>query len=216
LVKYVIKIELAKKSHSELKTFADNVVLEMTGNPDYATPNPTLIQLGTLITAFGDALTDWGTFPGNRGTTVESQAVVDTRNDLEVGLTSLANYCMTTTPYQKAAFLSAGWEVKKLKSPIGPLPAPANLRVATGDSTPNGGLKLRWERLNGAGTYNVLRSDDNGATFHVVANVTKASFIDTGLDSAKVYRYAVQAVGAAGVGVNSDICFAQPVINVIS
>src|SRR4051812_1481974 len=110
MVKYLIKLELALKSHTQLRELAENVVALMSGNPSYSTPNPTLLALGTLITAFGDALTAWGSFPGNRGTTLQHQQVLDTRADLEVGLTTLAAYCTTTTPYDKAAFLSAGWE----------------------------------------------------------------------------------------------------------
>lgn len=187
----------------------------MSGNANYTTPNPTLIVLGTLITAFSDALTAWGT-PGNRGSDVAKMALLDARTALEDGLTQLANYCENTTPYNATAFISGGWQVKNAAVPIGPLPGAVNVRTMIGKEIPNGAVKIRWNRVNGARTYNVLRSDDNGATFHVVAMITKASFINTGLDCSKIYRYVIQAVGAAGIGADSDVCFAQPVIKVIS
>src|SRR3954470_16664779 len=117
--RYLIKTELDSMSHPELKTFADNVLLMMTANPNYPLTNPTLIQLGMWIIDFGQALSAWGTFPSNRGSSVQYAAVLTTRDVLEVGLISLAASCTSTTPFDKDAFLSAGWQVKRLSSPVG-------------------------------------------------------------------------------------------------
>ena len=213
--KFVIKLLLESFSHAGLLAFAQTVAAAMSGNAFYTTPNPTLIALGTLITAYSDAVTAWGT-AGNRGSDVQKMALLDTRRALEDGLITLSSYCMTTTPFNASAFISAGWQVKSAAFPIGPLPGASNVRVMVGKTIPNGGVKIKWDRVVGAYSYIVLRSDDNGATFHVVAIITKASHLDTGLDCSKIYRYVVQAVGAAGVGADSDVCYAQPVMKVVS
>src|SRR6187455_408171 len=105
MTRWLIKTRFARLSDAVFETTCGAILLLMSGNPSYTTPNPTLIALGTLLTAYHDALVAWGP-EGNRGSHAQHIAVLDTRFALEVGMVSLSDYCMTTTPYDRTAFVS--------------------------------------------------------------------------------------------------------------
>jgi len=211
--RFVIRLGLAALSNSDLKTRAATIAGMMSGNPNYASPvNPTLIQLAGLITDFSDAVDAFGT-TSNHGSTVQSAAVTTTRAALEDGLTSLANYCENTTPYDRDAFLSGGWEVKREKSPTVILQAVQFLRQFLSRDVNYGEVKLRWKRpletsndvINAYNVYRSTTASFNSAAF--VATISKTSFVDRGLTQ-PFYFYWIVPIGAAGPGVISDMCFA--------
>lgn len=66
---------------------------------------------------------------------------------------------------------------------------------AMGIATPKlheGGIKVSWEAYDGADAYAVFRNDDG--IFTQVATVTDTYFIDTNVQSAKTYSYAVAVI----------------------
>ena len=204
--KPTIKLRLARLSNTALQSFAETLVTNMTGSAFYTTPNPPLATIQADITAFAAKVTEWGSV-GNRGS---HQSHVEL-------LAALANYCETTTPYNETAFVSCGWEIKNPKSVTGPLPAVQNLRQFLSRTISYGQVKLRWKRpLNTAfgvvNAYNVYRNTvSNFSTATLVATVTQASIIQSGL-TLNTYYYWVVLVGAAGAGVTSDVCLASVAI----
>jgi hypothetical protein len=76
LSKPTISLKLAEKTDGELLTFSNTIAAGLNGNLNYTTPSPTLIDFGSDITDFSDALTAWGSV-GNRGSHVQNLAVVE-------------------------------------------------------------------------------------------------------------------------------------------
>jgi len=211
--RFLIRLGLAELSNSKLLERAQTIAGAMNGNLSYPSPvNPTLVELGVMITDFSDATTAYGS-ASNHGSTAQLAAVTTTRAALEDGLTSLSYYCENTTPYDRDAFLSGGWEVKREKSPTVILQAVVFLHQFISRDVNYGEVKLKWSKpLDTSGdvinAYNVFRSTTasfNSAAF--VATVSKTSFIDSGLTQ-PFYFYWVVPIGAAGPGVTSDMCFA--------
>jgi len=217
--RFVIRLGLAALSNSALLAKAQTIVSDMTANANYSTPNPTLIAIGTLISDFSAALTAFGS-TGNRGSHLEAATLLTTRAALEDGLTALANYCMTTTPYDRDAFLSGGWEVKKESTPSFVLQAVQFLHQFLSRDVNYGQVKLRWKKpldtpRDVINAYNIYRNTTAifGTATHI-ATVTKTTYTDSGLTQ-PFYYYWVVPIGASGYGVTSDVCLAtvalQPV-----
>jgi hypothetical protein len=213
----VIRLALAIKTDAALLAFAQTVAALMTGNLNYPSPvNPTLLQLGGLITDFSDALSAWGT-KGNRGSHAQNIAVRETRNALMDGLTSLADYCMNTTPYNEPAFVSGGWDVKSERSPVGLVGPVQFLRQIISILVPSGAVKLRWKRPANAprgsvSAYRVLHSltaDINAA--EEIGFVTRTTFTDLSAGSRPSNFYWVIPVCTAGDGGVADVVVGYPV-----
>jgi hypothetical protein len=215
--KPTIRLSLSPKSNSDLLTFAQTVQSMMNGNSNYPSPaNPTLLQLSTLITGFSDAVTAFGT-TGNRGSHLQKIAVDTTRTDLENGLTSLASYVSNTTPYNEAAFISGGWEVKSEGTPVGIIQPVQDFHQFISRDIPSGAVKLKWKRPLATNpgsvfSYKILRSltaDVNAAVFAGIS--TKTTFTDFTAATRPSNFYWVIAVGAEGDGVVSDVVQGYPI-----
>ena len=85
--------------------------------------------------------------------------------------------------------------------------APTELIALAG----NAQATLVWIGFSGASSYNVKRSTTDGGGHVTVANVSGASFTDTGLANETTYYYLVSAVSAAGEGENSSQVSVTPV-----
>ena len=94
--------------------------------------------------------------------------------------------------------LSSGFEVRNPAAPIGPLTAPTNLEATTNGHDVQ--VKLRWNRVRGADTYEVQCANDptNPATWTTKATATGARVMLEGLPSVTRCWFRVRAIGAAG------------------
>ncbi|MEN1988257.1 glycoside hydrolase family 6 protein [Paenibacillus hubeiensis] len=85
--------------------------------------------------------------------------------------------------------------------------APASLTATAG----NGQVTLSWSASSGATSYHVKRATNaSGPYATVAANVTAASYTDTGLNNGTTYHYVVSAVNAAGESSPSVAATATP------
>ncbi|WP_339276342.1 glycoside hydrolase family 6 protein [Paenibacillus sp. FSL W8-0426] len=85
--------------------------------------------------------------------------------------------------------------------------APASLTATAG----NGQVTLSWSASSGATSYHVKRATNaSGPYATVAANVTAASYTDTGLTNGTTYHYVVSAVNAAGESSPSVAATATP------
>jgi hypothetical protein len=89
------------------------------------------------------------------------------------------------------------------------LPAPANLSALAGVKQ----ISLTWDAVDGAGNYNIKRSEIAGGPYTTVSSVTGSAikFIDTGLTNGKTYYYVVSAVNSGGESANSNEASATPI-----
>jgi hypothetical protein len=81
--------------------------------------------------------------------------------------------------------------------------APTNLTATR--LSQRGRIRLSWNSVAGATTYNVKRSTSSGGPYAAVASgLTTTSYTDTGLAGGVMYYYVVTAVNAAGESGNSN------------
>ncbi|MBK9762524.1 MAG: hypothetical protein KBA60_14170 [Flavobacteriales bacterium] len=167
---------------------------KMTGNANFPTPDPTLVDLKT-----GREKLEVAMVAAANGDHVR----IFERNVAEVELDQLivrlAMYVSNVAQGDPLIILSSGFDLRKEASPIGPLPAPADLRTHTGAQT--GTVDLHWKPEYGAYYYQVYMTDkdpNDGATWQLVGMTSKASFLGTGLPPATHVWYRVNCLGAGG------------------
>ena len=185
-----------------------HIVTSMTNNAGtFVAPKPTLasvtVAINNLETAFNNAQ--------NGGKTLtaimhEKEVILD---DL---LTQLGHYVEDTANGIASIILLSGMDLKKPKTPVGPLAAPANLRIKiTGNP---GEIQLRWNTVKHTFNYVIQMavSTDGGATyspFNEIGFSTKAKFLVTGLTSGTRYAFRVATLGTAGLSPWSNPVFAM-------
>lgn len=176
------------------------VETSLTGNPNFLTPIPTLVQLGAGRTALETAITEAAS--GDHNKVVARQVAEDALDTLIV---RMALYVSNTAQGDEVVILSSGFEPRKQPEAIGPLGAPKDLEARMG--TLPGSIDLRWAPEYGAYIYQVyVNSKDpaSEADWTLLTETTMASHKATSLVPAKHYWFRVLAVGAAGASAFSD------------
>lgn len=167
---------------------------KLAGNPNFPTPDPTIIALKAAREKLELAMVEAAS--GDRVKIFERDVA---EAELDQLIVRLALYVTNTANGDAVMILSSGFELRKEPSPIGPLPAPTELRGASGLKT--GETDLRWKPVYGAYYYQVemCTTDPNdGGTFQLVGMTSKASFAGAGLAPATYVWYRVNCLGAGG------------------
>ncbi len=170
------------------------VETKMTGNAHFPTPDPTLLVLKAGREKLELALVEAATGDHTR---------IFERNVAEAELDQLlvreALYVSNVAQGDPVVILSSGYELRQEPAPIGPLPAPTELRAHTG--TKPGVIDLRWKPVYGAYYYQVEASatDPNiGGTWKLVAMSSAAHYDSKGNAPATYVWFRVTCLGAAG------------------
>ena len=173
----------------------------MTGNAKFPDPTPTLAEVADARESLEVAVT--AAEDGGRTLT----AVRNERaRELKLLLDRLAGYVASLAEGDAEAILSSGYAVKRGSSPVGELPAPADLRAEI--TAYQGRIDLRWKPVRGAAGYQVYQCDSeptDKTTWHQVGVTTSTRYKVTGLASAHTYWFRVAPIGAAGVGPLSEV-----------
>lgn len=175
-----------------------SVITAMTGNPTYAAPVPPLPILTGLVddleTKYQDAI--------NGGK--DKKALV------RVALALLKDSSRTLTGYVQSAsggdevrILSAGFDIKRPRTPVGILPPPANVRSVFGNVA--GEIILRWAGVDGKLVYKVQMNDTTASGWTDYTYTGKNRLVVSGLVSDRVYEFRIACISAEGIGNYSDI-----------
>ena len=150
------KLALRTRTPDETVALANTIITAMTGNANFATPNPTLASVTTLktaaatkIAAYNTALAAAATALSDRDTAVAA---------LGAALTQLAAYVENITAGDPVKIESAGMAVRNTPAPIGPMPQVQSLAAMASEF--DGALDLSWAPVRGAITYEVHTSVD--------------------------------------------------------
>jgi hypothetical protein len=194
-----IKLELKKKSFEDKCTFGETVHTQMTGNPVYPTPNPTLLELNTGNTNLKNA---------NNAYKVAKQQADSLYNDLlskdadwENLIKRLAMDVENTSGGDVTKITSAGFVVKS--APGAPQVPGQVLITAVDESKTSGQLFVKWKKIFNSKTYKVEMSAD-GTAYTEVDTITKTRITISHLTSGTKYWFRVTAIGSAGKGAPSD------------
>jgi len=211
--------------YTALADLGNRVFVSLTGNPTYATPNPSLASLSAQTTLVEAAITAWGPV-GNRGSHAQ---LLDLRNKcltLRNMLVAEAQYVTNTAAvaagndYVLMATLisTSGFDVKNSPSPQGALAAPQNFHQMFSATISIYTPKLKWKKpiglksTNNVKMYHVYRNVTNDIhTATILAETTKTSYIDTAAAPATIYYYWCYAVNNQGEGaVSSNLQVSTP------
>ena len=117
------------------------------------------------------------------------------RKTLEDLLQDLAVYVNQTANGNEAMLISSGFDLAKKSEPIGPLPAPENLKITPGKS--KGSLQLSCASVSGAKSYGfeyrLINSESENGWVRV--DSTKRKVLLTDLSRGKQYAFRVLAIG---------------------
>ncbi|MEO8066968.1 MAG: fibronectin type III domain-containing protein [Flavobacteriales bacterium] len=183
-----------------------NNVTMLTGNAAFPTPTPTL----AAITAAYDALdTANQAYDFNRGKAEKEARDAAFATAMEQ-MRELAGYVQAHCNNDKELIISSGFDVRRLSQPIGPLPAPANVRALV-TSYP-GRLELRWNGVRGRIIYGAEITDTdplNAGGWAPLAQTSKNRYTVEGLKSNTVYSFRITTIGSDGASPVSDIATAK-------
>jgi hypothetical protein len=198
-----VSLNLSQLNIAALLQKANNIKTAMTGNANFTTPNPTVTEIGTLIT---NATTANNTYETSLLTAKENLTLRDNAVDaLVAGLNALAGYVQSQSGGDAAKIQSAGMEVKGARTPATIPDQVMNLSVTPGDNA--GDLDLQWDPTSGATRYEIQTCADSNFTTGVV-NQPSVSCSKTsigGQTSGSRLWVRVRAGNAAGLGAWSDV-----------
>ena len=178
------------------------VIKSMTGNANFPTPTPKLVDLGAAAQTLNDS---FGAAEEARELSIKATAQMELDEEaLDDLLTTEASYVETASGGDEIKILSAGMDVRSKPQPVG-IPARV-LNLAATEGAADGSIALTWKGVKGAKSYVVRVTTDimDNSKWQVSTVVTKTAATISGLASGTKYWWQVAAVGAAGQGPWSD------------
>ncbi len=195
----LIKAGTSGLSAQGLIAKAGHVEEQMTGNPAFATPNPTIAELTAARVALVEAVAQ---------AEDRAPASIAVRNEravvLRTFITNMARYVNNVCEGDVEKALSSGFELAKKPEPSTRLAAPAGVKATAGAY--EGSVDLAWERVAHARMYEVQQASaiSDNATWTPVLVSSKARVRISGLEPGKVYAFRVVALGRIGQGPASE------------
>lgn len=212
-------VGVKRSDYQGIANLLNHVIPSLTGNANYATPNPTLIALTADEVALSAAIATWGPV-GNRGSHADLLALRAAATTAFNDLLAEAAYVQNTAQlaagndYVAMAVVigTSGFGIKNAPQPQGILGAPQNLHRVFKNSISLYTPLLDWKKPigltspNNVKSYQILRSlTNNLASALVIATSTKTTFLDVTAGAGTVYYYWVKGVNSAGSGAESMV-----------
>ncbi len=197
------RLELSKKTILQKLAMGSAHITAMDGNTHYPEVSriPTDAQFQTAqdnLQSAADAATAaenaWKAALTNRLTK---------EDEWDTMLKARANNCEAVTPNNFVALSTVGLPIRHDPSPVGPMPAPANLRATMSDM--EGQILLVWDAVHGASSYIVdCKEHDTPQPWQQVKILKQVRYTSTDHTPGKTYAFRVRAVGPLGEGPWSD------------
>jgi len=196
-----LRLNYSNLSVNDFISKAQTIVNSMTGNPVFATPNPSLATIQTLIDNLDDA---------NIEVELGNYTQLTARNDFHAvlgdSLAVLGNYVENIANGNRQILESSGFDLAKTPERSGILPAPIAMDAQlTGIS---GQVQLKWQPVKGAQSYIVEATTGNAADpnaqWVMLGVCTRARFVAGNLTPALFYSFRVCAVNWAGNSAPSE------------
>jgi hypothetical protein len=146
-----IKLELNRKTALELASQGTTIKTAMTGNANFATPNPTLATFGAGVTGLQSAIT--ARQVAEDAAKAATEALHTAIGNYKLLAIQLAAYAENITGGDAVKLESGGFELRASPSPIGQLGQVEDLKLKINGFP--GRLHARWKPLHGAMSYDV-------------------------------------------------------------
>jgi hypothetical protein len=188
------KLNLQNLTPDAKVALANTIITAMTGNANFATPNPTLASVTTLKTSAATKIAGYNTLLASEAAALSDR---DTAVDaLSGALTQLAAYVENITGGDRVKIESAGMSVRATPAPVGAMPQVLTLVATASDF--EGALDVSWDAVRGAGSYEIHTSADpvtgTSWAFKDVSNKSTIT-LNSFTSGAKVW-VRVRAIGA--------------------
>lgn len=196
-----IKVGIIGLSIPDKVQYVRQITTNMTGNPNFAIPSPTLAD----VIAKADGLESaYNAAQVARQVAKAKTALQDTASaELDLIVTQLANYVENASGGDAGVIVSSGFSVKSPGAPIGELPAPTDVRVVAGPRS--GTADIESGPVYGARSYLYERAEDAEVrNFQAAGASTRPKATLNSMVSGKKYWFRMAALGAAGQGPWSD------------
>lgn len=195
------KLELRKKSESELALYVDSIITALTGNADFPTPVPPLAEVQARLEDYKTKHAEATAMTNAARLAVLAKEKA--RAELKSTVTRLAAYVESAAAGDASAILGTGMQVRQTGGHSDRLPAPANLDSAPGHL--EGEIRLTWRGVPGAKTYEIAYKQHlDAAPWAHSKTATKRKASVPRLQPGVVYAFRVRAIGTAGEGAWSD------------
>jgi len=198
----IVKLNLRLLTVPDKVQFVSQIVTALTGNTNFATPQPAIADIQAASQALSDAYNDAN---ATRQLSYTKTAIQNQKEaELDSILTSLGNYVDNVSKGDESIIKSAGLSTKAKATPVG---VPVQVLNLSADSTATQGqIVLKWKTVRGAKSYIVRQTTDisDAGKWTQDLVVTKAAATINNLKSGTAYWFQVAAVGAAGQGPWSD------------
>lgn len=196
-----VKLNVSDKADLNLAKFADDLVLSMTGNANFPTPDPTLVTLTDDAEAIRAKLSAISALDSQREVAVGELATLNATARMHIRM--IGDYVQDKSDGNPEKIHSAGFQVQGGPEALGDLGSVQNLRVAFSDM--EGQLNSRWNKVRGASSYIVEHALNPLGPWTQSTVTTRVSHKLTGLTPGQKYYVRVCAVGATGNGPWSDL-----------
>ncbi len=185
-----IKTAFSGYSDSHLETKADSILQNMTGNVNFPSPIPTLIELATALAAYSIALTKAADL-GRLNVAEKNKA----RNTLELLLGQLGMYVMYIANGDEAILTSSGYSLAKANEPQY-ISFPGVVELVNGITS--GELVASVKAMKGARSYNHQVTPDPLTPESVWDSTTtsRRSYTFKNLEPGKKYWFRVAVIGS--------------------
>lgn len=203
---YTVRLGFTNVTATALVGMGRNHVTMLTGNPDFATPTPSLASISSACDKLDSASQ---AYDFNRGK-LEKEARDEAFKYLKELIRELGGYVQSNCKGQKDLILSTGFNVRRSNVPVGLLPAAKNLEALV---TPYPGrLEVRWDGVKGRSMYQLWITDgdpNDAGGWRILLQSTKNRHVINDLVSNTVYTFRVVTLGTAGASPASDIAHAK-------
>lgn len=204
---FTVKLGTEGLTPEEILERADAHITALTGNADFPTPVPTLVQQQAdrdVLAAANVAVLNNG---GKQDRLAQAAAVKKVKSNIKI----LAGYVQATSAGDPVKIASAGFATRKVPQPPVPMPAPGNVRLQI--TRMAGELKAIW---GGVPDKHIYELQLNGGdplveeSWDTTLLLGDNQHLFTGLTSHRPYSVRVRAIGSLGVGPWSDVATTKP------
>ena len=150
--KQKVVIGFARYNDAEFAATSQNIINNMTNNPDFPDPSPTIESVDEALKAFKDALEK-----SVEGTKKDTAHKNEKRRKLKLQISNLGNYVNSVANGDLVKLDSSGFPLSKLPEPVGILPHPDYIHVIDGEN--HGELAVEISNVPKASGYIVLYSE---------------------------------------------------------
>ncbi|HLG35053.1 MAG TPA: fibronectin type III domain-containing protein [Bacteroidia bacterium] len=199
--KFLVKLELWKKSIPQKIDLGKGIFKAMTGNANFLSPDPSLAELDDAVNELAGASAE---VESHGGGTLYTSVMNKKEDAFDEVMRRMGRYVDNTAKGNENIIRSAGMDVKKQREPAQLCAAAENLSATPG--LLSGSIDLRWKRPKFAVGHNIYVSADieNNNAWKLIGQTTNTRFTVTGLEPLKVYWFKVEGIGSAGTGAASD------------